>query len=150
VLVATDVDATLTFYREVLGAEVRDEDAWRAGETVFPVLHFGSWKLNVHAADGNIELVANAPTPGCLDAALAWPGPISDAARHLDDRGVEVVYGPVRQNGARGVGASIYFRDPDRNLLEFISYDAPSVRDAPDDPMMRPDSASGPHPQATN
>jgi len=138
VLVADDVESTLAFYHRVLGAEVRDEDRWRAGETPFPVLHFGSWKANVHPAGGNIELVADRPTPGSLDAAFVWPGSLDDARRHLDRHGVEVVYGPVRQDGARGVGASIYFRDPDGNLLELISYDADSVRDAPDDPMMRP------------
>jgi catechol 2,3-dioxygenase-like lactoylglutathione lyase family enzyme len=41
----------------------------------------------------------------------------------LRERGVEVELGPVRRRGARGEGTSIYFRDPDDSLLEFISYD---------------------------
>jgi catechol 2,3-dioxygenase-like lactoylglutathione lyase family enzyme len=138
VLVAADIEATLTFYRDVLGADVQLEAEWRAGELAFPVLHFGPWKLNVHAAGGGIELVAQTPTPGSIDAALVWPGPLSDAHRHLADHGVEIEYGPVRQPGAAGTGASIYFRDPDGNLLELISYDAASVAAAPEDPMLRP------------
>jgi catechol 2,3-dioxygenase-like lactoylglutathione lyase family enzyme len=138
VIVAADVDATLRFYRDVLGATILEEDAWRNGELVFPIIHFGPWKANVHAADGNIELVARRPTAGSIDAALVWPGPLAEAARHLGDHGVEVIYGPVKQPGARGIGASIYFRDPDGNLLEFISYDARSVREAPEDPMLQP------------
>ena len=138
VIVAADVDVTLRFYREVLGAEVQEEDAWRNGDLAFPVIHFGPWKLNVHAADGNIELVARRPTAGSIDAALVWPGPLAEATRHLEKHGVEVIYGPVKQPGARGTGASIYFRDPDGNLLELISYDAGSVADAPEDPMLRP------------
>ncbi|MDX6590823.1 MAG: hypothetical protein QOJ13_19 [Gaiellales bacterium] len=137
VIVASDVEMTLQFYRDVLGAEVRDAE-WRAGESVFPVLHFGRWKANVHAVDGGIELVAHVPTPGSIDAALVWPGPLVDAIRHLAEHDVEVIYGPVKQPGAQGVGASVYFRDPDENLLELISYDSLSVRDAPDDPMLRP------------
>jgi catechol 2,3-dioxygenase-like lactoylglutathione lyase family enzyme len=138
VIVAADVEATLRFYRDVLGAEIREEDAWRDGDLAFPVIHFGPWKLNVHSADGNIELVAQHPTAGSIDAALVWPGPLEEATEHLEEHGVEVIYGPVKQPGARGTGASIYFRDPDQNLLEFISYDAESVAGAPDDPMLRP------------
>jgi catechol 2,3-dioxygenase-like lactoylglutathione lyase family enzyme len=36
---------------------------------------------------------------------------------------VEVELGPLPRIGARGVGASVYFRDPDGSLLEFIAYD---------------------------
>jgi catechol 2,3-dioxygenase-like lactoylglutathione lyase family enzyme len=139
VIVARDIDTTLAFYRDVLGAQILQEDEWRAGEISFPVIHFGRWKLNVHSAAGGIDLVARTPTPGSIDAALVWPGPLADAARHLAEHDVEIVYGPVKQIGASGDGASVYFRDPDGNLLELISYDAQSVRDAPEDPMMRPE-----------
>jgi catechol 2,3-dioxygenase-like lactoylglutathione lyase family enzyme len=139
VLVAANVDATLDFYRRVLGADVRDEAAWRTRTARFPVIHFGAWKFNVHEAGGDIELVAHRPTAGSIDAALIWPGPIDEAQRHLAEQGVELEYGPVRQDGARGSGASIYFRDPDDNLLEFISYDPASVIAAPEDPMLSPD-----------
>ena len=42
--------------------------------------------------------------------------------QHLREHGVEVELGPVERRGARGVGTSLYFRDPDGSLLEFISY----------------------------
>jgi catechol 2,3-dioxygenase-like lactoylglutathione lyase family enzyme len=35
---------------------------------------------------------------------------------------VEVEEGPVERHGAGGAGTSVYFRDPDGSLLEFISY----------------------------
>ncbi len=41
---------------------------------------------------------------------------------HLERNGVEVELGPVERFGARGAGTSVYFRDPDGSLLEFISY----------------------------
>lgn len=131
VLVAADVEATLAFYRRVLGAEVRDHAAWRDGRAPYPVLHFGDWKVNVHPAGGDVELVARNPGPGTFDACLVWPGPITEAQEHLAANGVPLAFGPIRQEGARGEGASVYFRDPDGNLLELISYDAASVREAP-------------------
>jgi catechol 2,3-dioxygenase-like lactoylglutathione lyase family enzyme len=41
---------------------------------------------------------------------------------HLRDHAVEIEEGPVTRSGARGAGQSVYFRDPDGSLMEFISY----------------------------
>jgi catechol 2,3-dioxygenase-like lactoylglutathione lyase family enzyme len=60
--------------------------------------------------------------PGNSDLCLMWDGPIEDAAAHLERHGLEIEEGPVDRNGARGPGRSVYFRDPDGSLLEFISY----------------------------
>jgi catechol 2,3-dioxygenase-like lactoylglutathione lyase family enzyme len=51
-----------------------------------------------------------------------WPGPIADAKAHLQAHGVAVELGPVDRHAARGKGTSLYFRDPDGSLLEFIAY----------------------------
>ena len=48
--------------------------------------------------------------------------PIEDAVTHLERVGVDVELGPVGRFGAQGAGTSVYFRDPDGSLLEFISY----------------------------
>jgi catechol 2,3-dioxygenase-like lactoylglutathione lyase family enzyme len=53
---------------------------------------------------------------------LEWPGPIAEAQAHLEAHGIAVELGPVPRTGARGHGVSVYFRDPDGSLLEFISY----------------------------
>jgi catechol 2,3-dioxygenase-like lactoylglutathione lyase family enzyme len=50
------------------------------------------------------------------------PGPIDAAKAHLEAQGVAIELGPVERHAARGVGTSLYFRDPDGSLLEFISY----------------------------
>jgi catechol 2,3-dioxygenase-like lactoylglutathione lyase family enzyme len=60
--------------------------------------------------------------PGNSDLCLRWDGPIEDAVAHLERRGVAVELGPVERHGALGAGTSVYFRDPDGSLLEFISY----------------------------
>ena len=36
--------------------------------------------------------------------------------------GVSIDAGPMPRFGAKGDGTSVYFRDPDGSLLEFISY----------------------------
>ena len=60
--------------------------------------------------------------PGGSDLCFTWDGPIDAAAAHLAGRGVAIELGPVPRFGARGRGTSVYFRDPDGSLLEFISY----------------------------
>ena len=61
--------------------------------------------------------------PGNSDLCFVWPGPIAEAAAHLRACGVAIELGPVERAGARGNGISVYFRDPDGSLMEFISYE---------------------------
>lgn len=130
VVVASDVEATVLFYERVCRAEVGDLEKWRAGAAPYPVVRFGDWKINVHPAGSGLAPAARDARPGAVDACFVWPGPIASALGHLATHGVPVELGPIRQTGAQGAGASVYFRDPDGNLLELISYDAASAREA--------------------
>jgi catechol 2,3-dioxygenase-like lactoylglutathione lyase family enzyme len=60
--------------------------------------------------------------PGNSDICFVWPGPVEGAIAHLQEQQVVVEVGPVTRHGAQGQGTSVYFRDPDGSLLEFISY----------------------------
>jgi catechol 2,3-dioxygenase-like lactoylglutathione lyase family enzyme len=66
--------------------------------------------------------MAPASLPGCGDLCFVWEGGSGALRELLATAGVEVVAGPVELRGARGSGTSVYVRDPDANLLEFIVY----------------------------
>ncbi len=122
VLVVRDIAATLAFYRDVLGLEVLGEAEWKRGERRFPSLKIGAANmLNVH--EPGYPDAARNPQPGSEDLCFVWDGPIEDALTRLEGKNVAIETGPVKRRGARGVmGTSVYFRDPDGNLLELMSY----------------------------
>jgi catechol 2,3-dioxygenase-like lactoylglutathione lyase family enzyme len=63
--------------------------------------------------------------PGNSDLCFEWNGPIADAVAHLNGHGIAIEAGPMQRFGAKGTGTSVYFRDPDGSLMEFMSYGDP-------------------------
>lgn len=119
VIAVSDWEVSNRFYRDVVGAEVVEHGpgrwAYRLGDT----------QLNVHGPGVDVSTnVARLPVqPGNSDVCFVWPGAIEAAVEHLNNRRVEIETGPVERSGAQGGGTSVYFRDPDGSLLEFLSYD---------------------------
>jgi catechol 2,3-dioxygenase-like lactoylglutathione lyase family enzyme len=116
VIHVTDWERSNAFYRDVLGAElVRKGHGW--------AYRFGDMQLSCHGPGVSPVPLARVPVaPGNSDLCFAWPGPIGEAQTHLEKFGIAVELGPVKRRGAHGDGTSLYFRDPDGSLLEFISY----------------------------
>ncbi|HTQ81730.1 MAG TPA: VOC family virulence protein, partial [Pseudolabrys sp.] len=84
---------------------------------------FGDKQLNVHGPGVKPAEVARLPVqPGNSDLCFEWMGPIAGAIAHLQAHGVAIVSGPIERFGAKGPGTSVYFRDPDGSLMEFMSY----------------------------
>jgi catechol 2,3-dioxygenase-like lactoylglutathione lyase family enzyme len=119
VIHVSDWERSNAFYREVLGAEVVSRGAGFA-------YRFGDQQLNCHGPGLEPEPVARVPVaPGNSDLCFRWEGGAGDAMDHLRRNGVEIELGPIDREGAAGPGRSVYFRDPDGSLLEFISYGRP-------------------------
>lgn len=116
VIHVTDWDRSNAFYREVMGAEVIQQgEGW--------IYQFGNVRLNVHGPGVDADPVARIPVPpGGSDLCFVWPEAMSEAVEHLSQNGVAIELGPVPRIGARGNGTSVYFRDPDGSILEFITY----------------------------
>ena len=118
VLTVRDVDASCAFYSRVLGMDVVTFAGGRKA------LAFGAQKINLHQAGREFEPKAHAPTPGSADLCLISAVPLDEAIAHLAACGVTIVEGPVVRTGATGPIRSVYFRDPDLNLIEVSSYAA--------------------------
>jgi catechol 2,3-dioxygenase-like lactoylglutathione lyase family enzyme len=118
VLTVKNIDATCSFYARVLGMNV---DTFHGGRKA---LTFGAQKINLHQSGQEFEPKALAPAPGSADLCFVASVPIPDVITHLASCGVTLLEGPVKRTGARGPMVSVYFRDPDGNLIEVSNYQA--------------------------
>jgi catechol 2,3-dioxygenase-like lactoylglutathione lyase family enzyme len=117
VLTVADVDATCDFYGRVLGME---KVVFAGGRVA---LSFGRQKINLHPAENPYTPRANTALPGTGDLCLITETPVAKVIEHLKAEGVEILMGPVPKTGAMGPITSVYFRDPDENLIEVSNYD---------------------------
>lgn len=112
VLTVADVDASVAFYCRVLGFEAVTFGGGRRA------LAFGGQKINLHPAGREFEPKAARPTPGSADLCFIARQPLERILEHLAIHGVAVEAGPVERTGACSPIRSLYFRDPDGNLIE--------------------------------
>jgi catechol 2,3-dioxygenase-like lactoylglutathione lyase family enzyme len=117
VLTVADLDQTVDFYVRVLGMQPVTFGAGRRA------LRFGPHKLNLHQAGHELAPKARRPTPGSVDVCLVTTTPLARLVAHLRACEVQVEQGPVARTGATGPITSVYFRDPDGNLIEVSTYD---------------------------
>jgi len=116
VIAVSDWERSNAFYADVIGAEVVSRGAGFA-------YRLGDQQLNVHGPGLDPHPVASDRVrPGNSDVCFRWDGPIEGAVEHLRAHDVAIELGPVERNGALGPATSVYFRDPDGSLMEFMSY----------------------------
>ena len=116
VITAFDLERTVDFYTRVMGMEPITFAGGRRG------LAFGRQKINLHQAGREFEPKALKPTPGSIDLCFITETPLDQVAAHLEACGVVIAEGPVEKTGALGPMMSVYFRDPDGNLIEVSNY----------------------------
>ena len=112
VLTVRDIDDSAAFYSKVLGMEIMTFAGGRRA------LAFGMQKINLHEHGKEFEPRAQQPTPGSADLCFLTSIPLSAVMKHLGACQVDVIEGPVQRTGAAGPIQSIYFHDPDMNLIE--------------------------------
>jgi catechol 2,3-dioxygenase-like lactoylglutathione lyase family enzyme len=116
VLTVQSLEATCAFYVGCLDVERVD----RPGKPT--ALRFGQQKINLHEAERTFDPKAQRPTPGSADFCLVATVPLAEVVERLAQHQVAVELGPVDREGALGPMRSIYFRDPDGNLVEVSHY----------------------------
>lgn len=112
VLTVADLEATIGFYTRVMGMR---EETFGEGRRA---LLFGRQKLNLHQAGREFEPKAATPVPGSADLCFITETPLEAVMAHLAAEGVELLLPPSPRTGATGPLRSVYFRDPDGNLIE--------------------------------
>ena len=118
-----DSDAMVSFYR-ALGFEVHE------GESICSV-HVGNHKINFHRPilwqRKTFSLRAPGAVPPCGDFCFVWDGAMASLQTMLSNAGATIIEGPAERrggrDGGRATGTSVYVRDPDQNLVEFMVYE---------------------------
>jgi catechol 2,3-dioxygenase-like lactoylglutathione lyase family enzyme len=116
VIAVSEYERSNEFYRDVVGVTVVELGAGFA-------YRLGDVQFNVHGPGIEPDPVpVQRIVPGGSELCFRWDGTAEEAIAHLERKGVLVEDGPLSRPGARGEGSSVYFRDPDGSLLEFITY----------------------------
>jgi catechol 2,3-dioxygenase-like lactoylglutathione lyase family enzyme len=115
VLTVASIRETCDFYARALGLRV---ETFAAGGEDRTALAFGEQKINLHEVGREFTPRARMATAGSGDYCLLTETPLDAVIAHLREAGVAIEEGPVRKTGATGPLTSVYFRDPDGNLVE--------------------------------
>lgn len=116
VIITADLEKCVRFYTEKLGMK-HSVNANRQH-----ALHFGNNKINLHSFPHEFHPSSKTPEYGAADFCLITEDDINDVKAHLVQNGVEIIEGVVEREGAMGKMDSVYFYDPDGNLVEIARY----------------------------
>ncbi|KMQ64913.1 hypothetical protein ACM46_11950 [Chryseobacterium angstadtii] len=116
VLTVADIDTTIEFYTSVLGFQAVIFGEGRKA------LVFGNQKINLHQKNHEFEPKADQPTCGSADLCFIAKTEIHQVLEELKLKNIEIIDGIVERTGAVGKIKSVYFRDPDMNLIEVSNY----------------------------
>ena len=117
VLISSNLENTLIFYRKVLGMKLKKELMKEDGSIRYS-LHFGSNKINIHELNNIFTPHAKFINAGTLDICFISSKKISYWQNKLANFNIEIIKGPVNRIGATSNLLSIYCNDPDGNLIE--------------------------------
>ena len=116
VITVKDITTTVQFYESVMGMKRIEFGQGRIA------LSFGNQKINLHELGNEFEPKAGNIKEGSADFCFIIDTPIEDAVNELESKNIPIIDGPIKRTGATGTVTSIYFRDPDENLIEVSNY----------------------------
>jgi len=121
-ITVNDIEVTTAFYDKLFGVRVGNEYKPN-GKSLHRQIFIGDAKLNLHQHNNGVDLVAKAPTPGSQDFCFRWNQPIATVLALLAKHNVAVADGPSarRFSDTGKPSMSVYFYDPDGNLIELMA-----------------------------
>ena len=123
-ITVADLEATWAFYDRLFGTEIINEYAPGGKSAVRVVMLGGCARISIHQIGNGVDLVAARPVAGSADICFRWAGSIAGAQAHLARNGIDIIDGPSPRRTADALPAhSVYFRDPDGNLIELMAAD---------------------------
>lgn len=102
------------FYEKALGLEIIEFGSGRLA------LRVGAQKINLHTLG---QETRNHACIGAGDICLLTDVSLDQVINQLSQAKISVIEGPVERSGAKGNLQSIYFNDPDGNLIEVSHYE---------------------------
>lgn len=130
VLNTTDPERSLAWYTEVLGLTGERVEEWRHGAAPFPSVRVDATTIiDLFRVEAGATATATATGTGTGTATVANLDhfclvlPSADWEDMVAAGVIPVERGPSRVFGARGMGMSVYTRDPDGNVVELRRYD---------------------------
>lgn len=118
-----DLEESYSFYNKLFEAKIHAEYA-PSGTLLVRQVSLGDIVLSLHQVNNGVELVAKRPMTGSADLCFRWGGTIFSAIELLEKNNIQIIHGPVPRIASSGQPSqSVFFRDPDGNLLELMAVD---------------------------
>ena len=120
VLTVQDIDATVDFYRDVLGMKYTSFISASPPGVTRHALLFGEQKINLYQSGQVFEPKAQMVHPGSSDMCFLVEDDVEEVLQRLKQKNIKVLGGGqvVQRTGARTKLLSVYIHDPDGNLVE--------------------------------
>jgi catechol 2,3-dioxygenase-like lactoylglutathione lyase family enzyme len=113
VLTVSNISTSVAFYQRAL---LMEEITFANGRKA---LKFGNQKINLQLLG---QEPRNRAQVGSGDLCLITHWPLEEVIAHLTKEQIQIIEGPVEKSGAQGSIQSVYFLDPDSNLIEISVY----------------------------
>ena len=116
VLTVENIERSIAFYVNILNMKKEIFGKNRVA------LKFGNQKINLHEQTTQTSPKSKQPTVGSMDLCFITEIPLKEVYEELLSQNITILEGIVKRTGANGLIESLYFNDPDGNLIELSNY----------------------------